>query len=315
MSAVARLTKFLRYPIRPSRTWLEKIMQTTHFGGIARCPVCGSITIITNVKLNLRETCNCIRCGSTNRQRQVAYVVCNAAASIAHTAFSSLKQLSRFDDLVIYNTEAGRQIHDHLRRMKGYIASEYFGDHHNSGDLVRGKIHQNLMDLSFANESIDIVISTDVFEHIPDPYRAHREVYRVLRPGGRHVFTVPFRQMEFLDERRTMIDFRGKIVHLREPIYHGDPIRQEGSLVHTIFGLEMLVNMRKIGFKTAMYRIYKPSAGIVGSNAIVFEAVKQETVPARSAEGSAARVGHCAVPTFHAAFSRDPGGRPSLDDA
>ena len=135
-------------------------------------------------------------------------------------------------------------------------------------------MHQDLMDLSFDDASIDLVISSDVFEHIPDPYCAHREIYRVLKQGGAHIFTVPFYQTEFVDEDRTVTDIRGNTVFIKEPIYHGDPIRSEGALVHKIFSLEMLVKLRKIGFHTNMYKIYKPSSGIVGPNALVFEAVK-----------------------------------------
>jgi SAM-dependent methyltransferase len=273
---VNSIAGFVRYPIRPSPTRLERVMKKLRLGGIARCPVCGSITVITNVKSNLRESCNCIKCRSTNRQRQLAYVLCSAVSSMTGRNLSSLKEISASSDLVIYNTEAGRAIHRQLAAMRNYICSEYFGSQYRSGDFVRGKMHQDLMGLSFEGETIDVVISSDVFEHIPDPYRAHKEVHRVLRPGGRHIFTVPFGQAAFLDERRTLIDFRGNIVHLKEPVYHGDPIRREGALVHSVFGLEMLVNLGKIGFDTNMYKIYKPLTGIVGSNAIVFEAVKTQ---------------------------------------
>lgn len=280
--------EFVRYPIYPAQTLREKIMKILRFGGVARCSVCGSITFITNVKPNLRESCNCMTCRSTNRQRQIAYVLCSTAGNMVGTKIASLKQLANLDGLVVYNTEAGRQIHRVLSGMSGYICSEYFGNRHRSGDVVNGKMHQDLMDLSFEDQSIDIVISSDVFEHIVDPYRAHREVYRVLKRGGCHIFTVPFLQAEFLDDQRTIIDFRGNIVHLKPPAYHGDPIRSQGALVHRIFGLEMLVNLRKIGFKTRMYKIYKPSAGIVGSNAIVFEALKGVSVGSRSEARSAA---------------------------
>ena len=268
------VSKFVRYPIQASPTRLEAIMRKLGFGGIARCPVCGSLTMIVNVRPNLRESCNCLKCRSTNRQRQIACVLCGAASAMVGKRISSLRQLVDSTDLVIYNTEAGRQIHRELSKMSGYICSEYFGGQYTSGDRVRDKMHQDLMSLSFEDQSIDIVVSSDVFEHILDPYRAHKEVHRVLRPGGRHVFTVPFLQTEFLDQQRTLVDFRGNIVHLAEPIYHGDPVREEGALVHRIFGLEMLVNLGKIGFKTNMYKLYKPSAGIVGSNAIVFEAIR-----------------------------------------
>lgn len=40
--------------------------------------------------------------------------------------------------------------------------------------------------------SIDIAFATEVLEHVPDPSPVLAEVHRVLRPGGRLVFTVPF---------------------------------------------------------------------------------------------------------------------------
>jgi len=45
--------------------------------------------------------------------------------------------------------------------------------------------------LPFAAESFDGVIASDVLEHIGDDISAVGEIRRVLRPGGRLVFTVP----------------------------------------------------------------------------------------------------------------------------
>ena len=35
-------------------------------------------------------------------------------------------------------------------------------------------------------------LCVQVFVHIPMPYQAHHELFRILKPGGSHVFTVPF---------------------------------------------------------------------------------------------------------------------------
>jgi SAM-dependent methyltransferase len=46
--------------------------------------------------------------------------------------------------------------------------------------------------LPFRDASFDTVLSTEVWEHVEDAAAAARESFRVLRPGGRLLITVPF---------------------------------------------------------------------------------------------------------------------------
>lgn len=46
--------------------------------------------------------------------------------------------------------------------------------------------------LPFQVESVQHIICTEVIEHIEDPHRLIDEMYRVLKPGGRAVITVPW---------------------------------------------------------------------------------------------------------------------------
>ena len=52
---------------------------------------------------------------------------------------------------------------------------------------VIGKAEQ----LPFADAQFDMVICTQVLEYVPEPRRAVREMYRVLKPGGFAVLSVP----------------------------------------------------------------------------------------------------------------------------
>ena len=45
--------------------------------------------------------------------------------------------------------------------------------------------------LPFADQSFDVVLATDVLEHVDDDCAALREIRRVLRQGGRALITVP----------------------------------------------------------------------------------------------------------------------------
>ncbi len=54
-------------------------------------------------------------------------------------------------------------------------------------NLVCSRVQQ----LSYADNSFDVVTSCDVLEHVPDDSAALNETYRALRPGGVLVMTVP----------------------------------------------------------------------------------------------------------------------------
>ncbi len=54
-------------------------------------------------------------------------------------------------------------------------------------DLVLG----SALELPIRNESIDIIVATDVIEHLKDDTKALKEFYRVLKPNGHVIITVP----------------------------------------------------------------------------------------------------------------------------
>jgi len=137
------------------------------------------------------------------------------------------------------------------------------------GQVHAGVRHEDAHRLSFDDGTFDLVISSDVWEHLADPYQAHREVFRVLKPGGRHIFTVPFYQAALLDETRSVINNNGETEHLLEPIYHVDPISEEGILVYSIFSIETLVKLKDLGFHTTLHKLYSPLRGILGNNGLV----------------------------------------------
>lgn len=94
---------------------------------------------------------------------------------------------------------------------------------------------ENLEQLTFPNESFDIVITQDVFEHIFNPAVAAREIMRVLKPGGAHLFTAPkHKSISKSYPRAIMLD--GTIEHLHEEQYHGNPVGDGRALVTWDYG-------------------------------------------------------------------------------
>ncbi|MCX6813429.1 MAG: class I SAM-dependent methyltransferase [Candidatus Azambacteria bacterium] len=50
----------------------------------------------------------------------------------------------------------------------------------------------NVANLIFPSESFDTVISTQVFEHVDNPFTVVREIKKVLKSGGNAIITAPF---------------------------------------------------------------------------------------------------------------------------
>ena len=93
------------------------------------------------------------------------------------------------------------------------------------------------------------MLTSETLEHVPDWRRALRETYRVLRPGGRHVFTVPL-----VPTRETTEDVSDRGWH------HGRGTgvfrlvgRRGDMLVHTVFGRDLLVELRLVGFEPELH--------------------------------------------------------------
>ncbi len=233
------------------------------------CPACCTQTLFGPFGEDLRDGGFCAHCQASNRQRQVIMTL--------KALFGLAADLPTFlPDCRILLAEAATPLARALAASGcDLIRSEYFGPAHICGTLVEGVRHEDLMATSFADAALDMVISSDVFEHIPDAYAAFRETWRILKPGGRHIFTVPFYFHTLLDDLRSTQDAQGADIHLKPCVYHGDPIRPEGILVYRFFAVEMLITLERMGFAPRMIRLYRPDLGIVGSNALVFVAEKK----------------------------------------
>jgi SAM-dependent methyltransferase len=231
------------------------------------CPVCGTRRVrFSGFTENLRESGVCSRCGANNRQRQMAFAL-RRSLGLALAGRLTLPVGCR-----LYSAESNGPLHDVLKAIPDHACSEYWGEAHIPGTSINGVRHEDLERLSFADASFDVVLTSDVLEHVADAYRAHREIFRVLRPGGQHIFSVPFAMGAPHDDVRAR-RADGGIEYLAAKLYHGDPIRpDQGVLVWRIFGNEMLTRLQEIGFAVQTLQLSEPAHGIIGDNALVFVA-------------------------------------------
>jgi len=110
---------------------------------------------------------------------------------------------------------------------------------HASGDIVNGFRNEDIQSLSFADNSIDIHVTQNVFEHVMHPERAFAEIARTLKPGGAHIFTVPLPNGKSPTQRRAREE-NGHIEFMKPPVYHGNPIDPKGTLVTFDYGYDIV---------------------------------------------------------------------------
>ena len=98
-----------------------------------------------------------------------------------------------------------------------------------------GAVCEDITRLSGPSASLDVIVSSDVLEHVCNIEAAFRESARVLRPGGVHLFTVPPRPAT---RQRAALE-NGTVRHLLPPEYHLDPLDADGILAFWDFGMDL----------------------------------------------------------------------------
>lgn len=174
----------------------------------------------------------CVRCLSTQIHRAMGCVI----DGLSLPAGARVYELSSRGALFAYLR----------RRWPDLYFSEYFGGVP-PGERKNGIPCQDVQCLRLPDASFDLVTSTEVFEHVPDDRRGFSEVFRVLKPGGHKVFSVPL-SMEERTRERAVLE-AGVVRHLLDPEYHSDRIRGKGTvLAYRNYGADIGDRLRDAGF-------------------------------------------------------------------
>jgi ubiquinone/menaquinone biosynthesis C-methylase UbiE len=126
-----------------------------------------------------------------------------------------------------------------------------------SWDNTKLDIVSDIIAIPLGDASVDVIMCTEVFEHIPNFKKSFSECYRVLNKDGEFLFTIPFNPNYEESKIRASIDSVGRLVHFQEPEFHGNPMSEKGSLVFTDFGWDVLKSLRDVGFKDSRVEIYQ----------------------------------------------------------
>lgn len=126
------------------------------------------------------------RVGTTNEEDRVRWIE------------STLKKIPA--DLTLLDAGAGESQFKKFCSHLKYIAQD-FGQYDGDGDVglqtgnwdnTKLDIVSDITTIPLPDASVDAIMCTEVFEHIPDPIAAVKEFNRLLKPGGYLLITAPF---------------------------------------------------------------------------------------------------------------------------
>ncbi len=210
---------------------------------------------------NWRERLECPICKMNNRQRLISTLIKQHLCAKPDQSVYLMEQVTP-----VYNWVIAKFAEHKI------IGSEYLGPEYEGGALINGIRHENIENMSFGNAEFDIIISNDVFEHVPNPSKAFSQCARILKKDGVMLATIPFHANSAESVKRAQIK-NGKPEKILPPVYHSNPV-SPGSLVFTDFGWDVLDAMKESGFSDVSVDAYvSKEFGHLGGGQLVFSCI------------------------------------------
>jgi SAM-dependent methyltransferase len=178
-----------------------------------QCPGCGGKRFIAFADTPFHT--RCLKCASTAVNLSLIPVIRSHLSN-------------RFEGKLAYEMSTYGATHDFLKaNFANPLFSEFFPDRP-LGSVRDGVRNEDATQLTFADNSIDIVTSNQVLEHVSDDVAAFRESLRVLKKGGALIFSVPLLDIP-RTERIAQLSSSGQITWLGTPEYHDSRLAGPGS--------------------------------------------------------------------------------------
>jgi SAM-dependent methyltransferase len=204
-----------------------------------------------------RESLFCLHCGSSLRVRRLVAVLIECYAPAVKTLRELVTQ-PEFTRLRVAEINGIGVIHPFLAPHPQLAYSEYRED--SVPEAAGGVRNEDICALSYEDESFDLVLTSDTLEHVPDYRRAFHEIRRVLKPGGRHIFTVPVVPSRRESFARVTQAPTGERTYHRPELFHGrgsgllSVVSRKGDyLTWTEFGMDVVDELSRARFDTQVH--------------------------------------------------------------
>ncbi|WP_341224694.1 class I SAM-dependent methyltransferase [uncultured Arcticibacterium sp.] len=244
---------------------IEKIGPAFYYNKInGYCSICEEATSFVSIHNYLRDNLTCSKCKSLPRERAIMQVINEYIPN-----WKSLK--------IHESSPIDRGISPKIKKQATAYSSSQYYPNEPSGEVINGFRNENLEELTFNDNSFDLIITQDVFEHLYNPEKAFNEISRVLKKGGFHIFTLPLINHFNKTQKNAVVNANGEVEFLIKEEYHGNPVDKKGSAVTYHWGSDIIDIIRNStnGDETTIRVIEDMGKGISGELIEVFVTRKE----------------------------------------
>jgi SAM-dependent methyltransferase len=184
--------------------------------------------------INRQQGFHCQDCYSNMRSMALAMSIMKCFSFVG--LFKDFINEEKFKNLKILEINTAGSLTQFLSKLPGHQLETY--------------PEIDMMNIKFADTSFDLVIHSDVLEHIQHPIKALSECYRILKPGGYCAFTIPIIVDRLTTSRVGM-----------PASYHGLGDNLADFLVYTEYGCDAWKYVIQSGFQECrLFSIEYPTA-------------------------------------------------------
>lgn len=222
MGVLIKLKQYLKPFKKKVDDWKFDRVALKHVGERYECPICGfcskdlapsgidSIaaqkyaTVGMGVRINM-----CWKCRAQDREK------------LLYLYLRDIEKIFDGHAMKILHMAPEQLISNRILQAKNveYLCGDYFAKGYIYPPYVQ---NMNVLDLPFSDEIFDLVICNHVLEHIEDDRKAMRELFRILKRGGKGILQVPMtkkliKTLEYpsVKTAQERLQMYGQIDHLR----------------------------------------------------------------------------------------------------
>lgn len=213
----------------------NKIKLFSHSGSNYYCPFCGytskDLEIVGHDLAVLREkqvvgggrrAAGCYKCHSRDRERLLYAFIIEELKLPKETSILHIAPEPKLSKVLLG------------QNFKEYICGDLFTEGYHYPEYVK---NINVLNIPYEDNHFDLLICNHVLEHIPDDTKAMKEIFRILKPGGKAILQVPISKNN---------------LHTHEDFTISDPKKKEelfGQFDHVrIYGQDYTTRLERVGF-------------------------------------------------------------------